>query len=194
MHLFDDHNVLLKALQKGEEKAFEYIFNHYYDGLLNYAGHIVGETELANDLVQETFCKLYEGHADLNIHLSIKSYLYKSVYNSCLNELKHRKVVNNYVDREMLNFYFSEIIQTPEAELALLDEDINNALQEAIDKLPERCREIFVLSKMDEMSNKEIAEHLNISVKTVEIQMTKALSRLRMELEWLLCVIFITNF
>ena len=94
----------------------------------------------------------------------------------------------------MLNFYFSEIIQTPEAELALLDEDINNALQEAIDKLPERCREIFVLSKMDEMSNKEIAEHLNISVKTVEIQMTKALSRLRMELEWLLCVIFITNF
>ena len=103
-------------------------------------------------------------------------------------------MVNNYVDREMLNFYFSEIIQTPEAELALLDEDINNALQEAIDKLPERCREIFVLSKMDEMSNKEIAEHLNISVKTVEIQMTKALSRLRMELEWLLCVIFITNF
>ena len=94
----------------------------------------------------------------------------------------------------MLNFYFSEIIQTPEAELALLDEDINNALQEAIDKLPERCREIFVLSKMDEMSNKEIAEHLNISVKTVEIQMTKALSRLRMELEWLLCVIFVTNF
>ena len=85
MHLFDDHNVLLKALQKGEEKAFEYIFNHYYDGLLNYAGRIVGETELANDLVQETFCKLYEGHADLNIHLSIKSYLYKSVYNSCLN-------------------------------------------------------------------------------------------------------------
>ena len=194
MHLFDDHNVLLKALQKGEEKAFEYIFNHYYDGLLNYAGRIVGETELANDLVQETFCKLYEGHADLNIHLSIKSYLYKSVYNSCLNELKHRKVVNNYVDREMLNFYFSEIIQTPEAELALLDEDINNALQEAIDKLPERCREIFVLSKMDEMSIKEIAEYLSISVKTVEIQMTKALSRLRMELEWLLCVIFITNF
>ena len=162
--------------------------------MLNYAGRIVGETELANDLVQETFCKLYEGHADLNIHLSIKSYLYKSVYNSCLNELKHRKEVNNYVDREMLNFYFSEIIQTPEAELALLDEDINNALQEAIDKLPERCREIFVLSKMDEMSNKEIAEYLSISVKTVEIQMTKALSRLRMELEWLLCVIFITNF
>ena len=180
MHPFDNHNVLLRALQKGEEKAFEYIFNHYYDGLLNYAGRIVGETELANDLVQETFCKLYEGHADLNIHLSIKSYLYKSVYNSCLNELKHRKVVNNYVDREMLNFYFSEIIQTPEAELALLDEDINNALQEAIDKLPERCREIFVLSKMDEMSNKEIAAKLSLSEGTVRNMLSIILSKLEL--------------
>ena len=131
---------------------------------------------------------------NLNIHLSIKSYLYKSVYNSCLNEIKHRKVVNNHIDRELLDFYFSEIVQTPEAELALLGEDINNALREAIDKLPERCREVFVLSKMEELSNKEIAERLNISVKTVEVQMTKALSRLRGELEWLLCVIFIVNF
>ena len=76
----------------------------------------------------------------------------------------------------------------------MLGEDINNALREAIDKLPERCREVFVLSKMEELSNKEIAERLNISVKTVEVQMTKALSRLRGELEWLLCVIFIVNF
>ena len=194
MHPFDNHDVLLEALRKGEEKAFEYLFDRYYEGLLNYAGRIVRETELAYDLVQETFCKLYEDHANLNIHLSIKSYLYKSVYNSCLNEIKHRKVVNNHIDRELLDFYFSEIVQTPEAELALLGENINNALREAIDKLPERCREVFVLSKMEELSNKEIAERLNISVKTVEVQMTKALSRLRKELEWLLSLIFFVNF
>ena len=93
-----------------------------------------------------------------------------------------------------LFFYFSEIVQTPEAELALLGENINNALREAIDKLPERCREVFVLSKIEELSNKEIAERLNISVKTVEVQMTKALSRLRKELEWLLSLIFFVNF
>ena len=102
MHSFDNHEILLCALQKGEEKAFVYIFDCYYDGLLNYAGRIVRETELAYDLVQETFCKLYEDHANLNIHLSIKSYLYKSVYNSCLNEIKHRKVVNNHIDREQV--------------------------------------------------------------------------------------------
>ena len=157
MHPFDNHEVLLEALQKGEEKAFVYLFDRYYEGLLNYAGRIVRETELAHDLVQETFCKLYEDHVNLNIHLSVKSYLYKSVYNSCLNEIKYQKVVNNY-------------------------------------KLPERCREVFVLSKVEELSNKEIAEKLNISVKTVEVQMTKALSRLREELEWVLCIIFFVNF
>ena len=83
MHPFDNHDVLLEALRKGEEKAFEYLFDRYYEGLLNYAGRIVREIELAHDLVQETFCKLYEDHTGLNIHLSVKSYLYKSVYNSC---------------------------------------------------------------------------------------------------------------
>lgn len=190
MHPFDNHEVLLEALQKGEEKAFVYLFDRYYEGLLNYAGRIVRETELAHDLVQETFCKLYEDHVNLSIHLSVKSYLYKSVYNSCLNEIKHQKVVNNYADRELLDFYFTEIVQAPEAELALQNEDIRKVLEEAINKLPERCREVFVLSKVEELSNKDIAEKLNISVKTVEVQMTKALSRLREELEWLLCIIF----
>ena len=179
MHPFDNHDVLLEALRKGEEKAFEYLFDRYYEGLLNYAGRIVRETELAHDLVQETFCKLYEDHASLNIHLSIKSYLYKSVYNSCLNEIKHQKVVSNYADRELLDFYFSEIVQTPEAELALLGEDINNALREAIDKLPERCREIFIRIREEKQSYAQVAEELDISIKTVDAQLQKAVTRLK---------------
>lgn len=189
-----NQETLIKLLWAGEEKAFIYLFERYYDGLFNYAGRIVRETELAHDLVQDTFCKIYEKRQELDIHLSIQSYLYKSVYNSCLNAIKHRKVVHDYVDQELLDFYFAEIVQMPEAELVLFGEDIKNALWEAVNKLPERCREVFILSKIEELSNKEIAEKLNISVKTVEVQMTKALSRLRKDLEWLLCVIFVVNF
>lgn len=181
-------------MHRGENRAFEYLFDNYYEGLLNYAGRIVGDVEVAHDLVQGAFCKLYEDCATLEIHLSIKSYLYKSVYYRCLDEIKHRKVVNDYVDRELLDFYFTEVVQSPEAELELLGEDVNRALQEAMEQLPDRCREIFKLSKLDELSNKEIAERLGLSVKTVEVQMTKALSRLRKELEWLLNLILFVNF
>lgn len=194
MHSFEDPDILIESLRAGKEKAFEYIFERYYDGLFNYAGRIVRDIELAHDIVQDAFCKLYENHLNLNVHISIQAYLYKSVYNSCMNAIKHLKVVQEYADREVLDFYFTEVIQMPEAELALQNEDIKKAIEEAIDKLPERCREVFVLSKIEELSNKEIADKLNISVKTVEVQMTKALSRLRLELEWLLSLIFFVNF
>ena len=94
----------------------------------------------------------------------------------------------------LCNFYFSKVIETPEAEQALLEEDLRGAIQDAIDKLPERCREIFVLSKMEGLSNKQISEQLNISIKTVEAQMTTAFVRLRKELGWLLCIILFQNF
>ena len=191
MSVFQDHTLLIEAIRKGEEKAFVYLFDRYYESLFSYAARITRESELAHDLVQDTFCKLFEQCENLDIHISIQSYLYKSVYNSCLNVLKHRRIVNDYINKNIENFYFKEIIQTPEAEIALQGEDIKTALWQEVNKLPERCREVFVLSKIEELSNKEIADRLAISVKTVEVQMTKALSRLRKELEWLLCLIFI---
>ena len=123
----------------------------------------------------------------------LRPYLYKVVYNSCLDAIKHRKVESNYINQELLDFYFSKVVETPEAELLLVEEDLIGAIQEAVERLPERCREIFELSKMEGLSNKQVAEKLDISVKTVENQMTIAFSRLRKELEWLLCIIFFQN-
>lgn len=191
MNIFQDQAVLLEALRRGEEKAFVYLFNRYYERLFGYASRIVKETELAHDLVQESFCKLFENHEKLDIHISIQAYLYKSVYNSCLNAIKHRQIIFNYMDRGLTDFYLTEVVQPPEAEITLHREDIKIALWKEVNKLPERCREVFVLSKVEELTNKEIADKLDISVKTVEVQMTKALSRLRKKLEWLL-FIFLT--
>lgn len=184
---------LIADIQKGKEGAFAYIFKLYYGPLLNYAGRILKDTELANDLVQETFCYFYENREKLNVSTSLKSYLYKAVYNNCLDQLKHLKVENNYMNEKLQDFYFSKVIQKPEAELALQNEELSKAVWEAIDKLPERCREIFVLSKIKGYTNKQISEQLNISIKTVEAQMSTAFAKLRKELGWLLSMIFLSN-
>ena len=185
---------LIADLQRGKEVAFAYVFRMYYGPLLNYAGRILKDVDAANDVVQECFCRLYERRRELHEELQVRPYLYKSVYNACMDTIKHQKVRSNYINQELLDFYFSKVVETPEAEQALLDEDLKGAIQDAINKLPERCREIFVLSKVDGLSNKQIAEQLNISMKTVEAQMTTAFVRLRKELGWLLCFIFIQNF
>lgn len=190
---FENPDFLVDALLRGEERAFAYLFETYYEGLFGYASRLLQHTESAHDIVSDTFVKLFENHKKLKIHTSLKPYLYKAVYNSCINEIKHRKRVDEYANTHLSDFYFNEILQTPEAELALWEEDMNTAIQSAIDKLPERCREVFSLSKQEQLSNKEIALKLNISVKTVEGQITKSLSRLKKELEWLffyICILF----
>ena len=181
-----DSKRVLTSLQKGDEEAFAYVFKAFYPPLFNYAGRILRDEEQANDVVQDTFCRLYENRSNITIQISLKSYLFRSVYNNCIDLIRHKKVANSYVDAEMLDFYFSRIIQLPEAELKMLDEDISEAIRKAIGHLPERCRQIFCLSKLEGLSNKQIAEQLGISVKTVETQMTTAFTRLRKELEWLL--------
>ena len=190
----DNGKHLTAGLRRGKEEAFAYVFRMYYSPLLNYAGRILKDVEAANDVVQECFCRLYERRRELRKELQVRPYLYKSVYNACMDAIKHQKVESNYINQELLDFYFSKVVETPEAEQALLDEDLKGAIQDAINKLPERCREIFVLSKVDGLSNKQIAEQLNISMKTVEAQMTTAFVRLRKELGWLVCFIFIQNF
>ena len=190
----DNGKHLTAGLRRGKEEAFAYVFRMYYSPLLNYAGRILKDVEAANDVVQECFCRLYERRRELRKELQVRPYLYKSVYNACMDAIKHQKVASNYINQELLDFYFSKVVETPEAEQALLDEDLKGAIQDAINKLPERCREIFVLSKVDGLSNKQIAEQLNISMKTVEAQMTTAFVRLRTELGWLFCFIFIQNF
>ena len=192
--MYDNGIHLTAGLRRGKEEAFVYVFRMYYSPLLNYAGRILKDVEAANDVVQECFCRLYERRRELRKELQVRPYLYKSVYNACMDAIKHQKVESNYINQELLDFYFSKVVETPEAEQALLDDDLKGAIQDAINKLPERCREIFVLSKVDGLSNKQIAEQLNISMKTVEAQMTTAFVRLRKELGWLLCFIFIQNF
>ncbi|MBS7196700.1 MAG: RNA polymerase sigma-70 factor [Bacteroidales bacterium] len=190
----ENEQVLLALLRKGDEKVYTYLFKAFYPALFNYAGRIIHDADLAHDVVQGVFCRFYENRRRIIIEGTLKAYLYRAVYNSCLDVLKHEKVKNIYNDQVLLDFYLKEIALAPEVELNLRREEIREAINSSVSKLPERCRQIFVMSKIEEKSNQEIASELGISIKTVETQMRIALVKLRKDLGWLYYVIFFDFF
>lgn len=184
-----EDNELLTLLRRGEISTFVDMYTTYFDSLLNYADRLLNDMETARDVVQQVYYKMWENRNSLNISLSVKAYLFKSVYHGCLNTLAHQKNIQKYEQEQLSDVYFSTIIQSPEAEIALWQSDIEQAIQDAIATLPEKCREVFVMSKIEGLKNREIAEKLNISEKTVERHMSIALRKLREKLDWVLQII-----
>lgn len=152
--------------------TFESVFRSYYEQLAAFAFQYVPNTDLAEEIVQEVFSNLWAKSEGITIKTSIKSYLYGSVRNACLNHLKHLKVQKQHQEYEMQKSDFVEI------DFLELDE-LQQKIDEALSKLPTKCREIFELSRFEEMKYKEIATELNISIKTVESQMGRALKVMR---------------
>lgn len=171
----DNKDVLVKDIRSN----FDKIYLAYYFRMYRFAKEYVIFDEDAENIVQDVFLILWEKRDVLKIQISILSYLFSLVKNKCLDHLRHRLVVEEFQQEyraklsslEALNYTFTS------------EEDIERVLKEAIDKLPERCREIFLKSRIEGKKNREIAEELNISVSTVENQMTIALKKLRFELK-----------
>ena len=143
---YSEDREMLTLLRRGEISAFVDIYTTYFDALLNYADRLLNDMEAARDVVQQVYYKIWENRDTLNISLSVKAYLFKSVYHGSLNTLAHQKNIQKYEQEQLTDFYFSTVIQSPEAEEALWKSDIELAVQEAIATLPEKCREVFVLS------------------------------------------------
>ena len=194
-HTEQPESIYILQLQHGDKKSFETLFNQYYIPLVDYAYRLLHDRDAAKDIIQDIFFQLWDKHSDLNIKTSLHSYLYKMVYTKCISSIRHQAVIQKYIEHSMLDIYFQELIQTPESELELINKDINHFINEAIDQLPPRCKEIFILSRIEHKSHQEIARQLNLSTKTIESQLTIALARLRKELEWLLvAILFFKHF
>ena len=157
-------------------KEFELYFKRYYTPLGMYVMRICRDAVEAEDIVQETYSTAWEKFADGHLPEHFKSYLYRIAHNLTIDRLRRRNVENPDLTLE-------EIKDTEPSEEAIDTSERDAALWIAISKLPQRCREVFLLSKRDGLSNAEIAEELGISVKTVENQMTKAFKSLRDSLE-----------
>lgn len=168
-----------EELQLGNESAFEMIFKTYYQPLCRYAYSFLSDKEDAEEVVQSAFITVWEKRSDIDIQTSLKSYLYRMVRNSCLNVIKHEKVKQQHVAHEMAVMEVSHESVTQKVHAAELEIKI----AEAMKALPEQCRLVFQLSRFEELKYQEIADQLNISVKTVENQMGKALRIMREQLK-----------
>lgn len=178
---------IIGAIREGNERIFEETFRKYYQSLCNYANSILKEMDEAEEVVQNLFLSIWEKRSDLEISISLKSYLYRAVHNHCLNRIKHLKVREEY-QQYAVNFYdasYESVSQT------VMKNELETKIEEAIKKLPEQCRLIFQMSRFEELKYHEIAEQLELSPKTVENQIGKALKILRVELAEYLPLIII---
>ncbi|HQH40197.1 MAG TPA: RNA polymerase sigma-70 factor [Bacteroidales bacterium] len=172
---------LVEAIRKGDYHSFEILFRTYYSVLCKYACSYVKVHELAEDIVSEIFVRLWEKPEGLNIEKSLKAYLFRCVRNSCLNFLLRTKQRSAETDPEtikIINDLHCEMLQSDPLDSLLLDE-LHEKFREAIALLPPECARIFILSRENELSHKEIAQKLNISENTVKVQIYRALLKIR---------------
>jgi len=181
------HINLNAPFHKVDTQDFEGLFKTHYVELCTFAQVILKDPFAAEDIVQEVFIKLWAKRKELEFSASIKTYLFTATKNSCLNHL------NKYKRRsELLNIYLAGIEQYAEnVDAHICYQDLQQKMTEVINTLPPRCREVFVLSRSHAKSYKEIGEQLDISVKTVEQQISKALKQLRISLKGYLLLVII---
>ena len=167
------------SLKEGHESAFEMLFKTYYPLLCRYAYSFLNDNDEAEEVVQTAFITVWDKRDSIEIQTSIKSYLYRMVRNSCLNVIKHEKVKQQHAAYEMAGGEPSHEGPTQ----SVLSSELEEKIYVAMKALPEQCRLVFQLSRFEELKYAEIATQLNISIKTVENHMGKALKIMREQLK-----------
>lgn len=167
----------IQHLKAGDEKKYREIFNAFYAPLCQYALIYLSHSVIAEEIVHNLFIKLWENKAELEIRTSLKSYLFRSVRNQCLNHIRNQKKRPLYVGslEEVEDELLEEISIYEEIDMP----ELKATIKSAIDDLPPKCRQIFLMSRESELTYNQIAEELSVSKKTVENQMGIALKRLK---------------
>lgn len=173
---------ILISLKSGDAKAFEYVFKCWYEPLVHFANEYLADFESARNIAQNIFLKLWEKREFIDPESNIRAYLYMAARNACLSHLRHLKLETNFFEKSLKSAENLQLNYEALEELSVEKIDFQNlerVIQETIASLPPRCREVFVLSRYENLKNKEIAEMLDISVKAVEANITRALTSLR---------------
>jgi RNA polymerase sigma-70 factor (ECF subfamily) len=182
-----EQEIKIADLRAGNQKSFEMLFTKWYAPLCSYAYSILADQDEAQDIAQKVFYKLWDRRAEIEIHTSLKSYLYRMTHNACMNKIKE---LHNKADHHR-NIAYTSSDAVNDTEERISQNELQQHIFEAIENLPPRCREIFKLSRFEQCSYAEIARQLDISSNTVETQMVKALRFLRERLKDYLPLIFL---
>ena len=170
------------------KQEFEKLFREYFKPLAAYAKKYLNDIDLSKEIVHEAFLKLWEKRNEVDTNRSVKSYLYTSVYNRSLNYIRDNKKFDKTGGK-------TELLERGEnwdQSNYMIAAEIEAKIAQTLDALPEKCRQIFIMSRYEELKYKEIAEKLDISIKTVETQMSKALKVLRKNLaEYITVLLFV---
>ncbi len=178
---------IINGLKQNNKLVFDYVFNYYYSSLCHFAVRFTNDKTAAEDIVQDFFVKLWLEHSQINVTSSLKAYLFTAIKNKCIDFQKHQKVETKYKNKINLS--------SPQSELSLeylyAETELRTIIEKSMLKLTPRCREIFEMSRFKGLSNQQIADSLNLSKRTVELQITNALKTLRIELSEFLPLIVI---
>jgi len=177
---------VIVSIKSGDKKAFEKLFYEHYQMLVRYAFTYMKDHDIAEEVVQDIMVKFWEKRAELPDDVKVKPYLFRMTGNHCLNVLKHEKVKLQHQTETVANG-----ISMSDGFEVIASNELNTEIKKAIADLPEQCGKVFLLSRDEGLSYKEIAESLDISIKTVENHISKALKLLREALKPYLTILLI---
>jgi RNA polymerase sigma-70 factor, ECF subfamily len=165
---------IIGRIRQGDLSQFETLFRSSYASLVKYARTFLKDHDTAEEIVQDLFFSLWQNKEKINVESSLNGYLFRSVHNRCLHYIEHLKVVERH-EKEM-----SEQSTYAESPADILQyKELQARITRTIERLPERCGQIFCMSRFEGLKYSEIAEKLSVSVKTVEANMGRALKEFR---------------
>lgn len=183
---------LIESIKTGNQKSFELVFKTYYPRLCTYAFDYTRQLETAEDLVKDFFLHFWNNRENLEIKTSLSGYLFRSVHNQCVNYLQREKKKKLEIFSDNLDLIELKLKQPLTADYPignLLAKETENHILEIIEKLPDQCREIFKLSRFENLSHKKIAQKLHISENTVKVQIYRALKKIKEAIPFILTLL-----
>lgn len=180
----------IEGIRIGDKKAFRTMFEAYYDSLLRFAFRYVHSETIAEGLVQNVFLWIWNKREEWEVEGKLKTYLFRAVKYEAIDHLRHKRTEEQYIEKfsELRNPYVD-----PQISYKSEESEFISAARQAIEELPERARVVYKLSRLEGLTYKEIAEVLEISPKTVESHMSRALGFLRERLSKYLPAILVLD-